>query len=75
MKCMLISGCYGCPKYDHSGGFTPGGKIPLCTAVKAKGRYGCRELPYKFDELTGERVFDGTIPEWCPLPEYVEVSK
>jgi hypothetical protein len=69
MKCIPINNCFECPKYNHSGAFTQGGAIPLCGAMRDRNaKYGRRELPFKFDENTGKRTYDGVIPKWCPLP-------
>lgn len=52
MRAILIKECFGCPHWDHSGAFTPGGAKPLCR--KKDGR-----------TLPRDRF---RIPGWCPLP-------
>lgn len=64
-----IDSCFRCPKYDHSGAFTPGGAIPLCYAFSSKkySKYNARKLPYNSTGRNGKRQATGIIPDWCPL--------
>lgn len=67
-----VSNCSECPHWDHSGGFTQGGSIPLCRAGNKR-----RELPFAWvggtvDQATGQRhgqkrQHANVIPMWCPL--------
>ena len=43
-----IETCRGCPHYDHSGGFTRGGALPICRAIAGMGQRV--EVPPMFDE-------------------------
>lgn len=65
---FVINNCFECPNWDHSGGFTPGGAIPLCNGkLESKNGYCGRKLPFSYDPETGKRVGSGKIPKWCPL--------
>ena len=69
---IAIKSCTECSYKDHSGSFTTGGAYPLCRnadhppgMAKPSNYAGTsRVLPCE----PGTRFYDGTIPDWCPLP-------
>lgn len=80
-RVITVGNCTKCPYSDHSGRFTVGGAIPLCRGIAGHGnrtesrnRDGSQHHTYP-DQFwsvrpmkPGTREYDGTIPDWCPLP-------
>jgi hypothetical protein len=64
MRYIPIKDCSYCPRKDHRGGFGRPAFIPVCRSTN-------KELGYTnaLQNSTVIAVYDGIIPEWCPLPE------
>lgn len=65
-RCILINDCNKCPHISHGGGFGSPAYIPVCSYLAH------RELGHSVHANargTGTTaVYDGVIPDWCPLP-------
>jgi hypothetical protein len=82
MKVISIKRCSQCPHSDHSGAFTKGGAWPVCHGPGVNADWG--NIKYN-DPKAGkkwsppilptdkDRNRIDEIPDWCPLPNGVEV--
>lgn len=65
-RCILIESCAQCPHQDHRGGFGSPAYVPVCAYVSHR-ELGFTAHPNRMGTGT-VAVYDGVIPEWCPLP-------
>ena len=67
-RSFIVKDCSACPHQDHRGGFGSPAYVPVCGASDGRPSLGFTAYPNRNGTGT-VAVYDGVIPDWCPLPE------